>query len=93
MTDHPSTFKGAAPKGSGIDWDDHATLHRVDVGGGVLDAAKALRDGTFAELIQYIMLMPEESRAKYYIQKAGDRRYDYPEIAGLYAREDFPLRK
>ena len=90
MTDHPSTYRGGTPEGSGSDWDDRATLHRVDDGGGLLDGAKALRDGTFADLIQHIMLMPEDSRAEYCIQKAGDRRFDYPEIAALYANEEFP---
>lgn len=28
MTDHPSTFKAAQMRGTGIDWDDHATLHQ-----------------------------------------------------------------
>ncbi len=90
MTDHPSTYKGGSSNGSGIDWDDRAFLHRVGDGGGLLDAAKSIRDGTFAELIRHIMLMPEDSRGEYCIQKAGDRRFDYPEIAVLYNSEEFP---
>lgn len=90
MTDHPTTYKGESNPENGIEWDDRAFLHHVDDGGGVLDSAKSIRDGTFADLIRHIMLMPELSRAEYYIQKAGDRRFDYPEIATLYNSKDFP---
>lgn len=90
MTDHPSTYKGGTSGDDGIDWDDRATLHRVGDGGGLLDSAKSIRDGTFEELIQHVMMMPEASRAEYCIQKAGDRRFDYPEIAALHASEGFP---
>ena len=45
MTDHPSTFKGDDNHRHGIEWDDRASLHRVDDGDGVLDAAKGLRSG------------------------------------------------
>ena len=71
MTDHPSTFKGDDNHAHGIQWDDRASLHRVDDGDGVLDAAKGLRSGTFAELIRHMMLMPEDERAQYCIEKAG----------------------
>ncbi len=90
MTDHPSTYKGESSGGPGIDWDDRAFLHHVGDGRGLLDGAKSIRDGTFADLIKHIMLLPEDSRAEYCIQKAGDRRFDYPEIAALYESEDFP---
>ncbi|EDL50441.1 hypothetical protein ED21_28258 [Erythrobacter sp. SD-21] len=74
----------------GIQWDDRASLHRVGDGDGVLDGAKGLRSGTFAELISHIMLMPESERSQYYIEKAGDREYHAEEIASLAQREDFP---
>ena len=90
MTDHPSTFKGDDNHAHGIQWDDRASLHRVDDGDGVLDAAKGLRSGTFAELIRHMMLMPEDERAQYCIEKAGDREYHAAEIADLSKRPDFP---
>ena len=90
MTDHPSTFKGGDNHAHGIQWDDRASLHRVDDGDGVLDAAKGLRSGTFAELIRHMMLMPEDERAQYCIEKAGDREYHAAEVAGLSQRPDFP---
>ncbi len=54
------------------------------------DAAKGLRSGTFAELIRHVMLMPEDERAQYCIEKAGDREYHVAEVAGLSQRPDFP---
>ncbi len=90
MTDHPSTFHGDAGDNTGIDWDDRAALHATGDGDGVLDSAKGLRSGSFAELIRYVMTLPAESRAKYYIEKAGDREYHADEIAVLARRNDFP---
>ena len=91
MTDHPSTFKAANTQSNGIDWDDRASLHRVGDGDGVLDAAKGLRTGTFAELIRHMMLLPESERKDFYIQKAGDREYHADEVTGLAGHPDFPL--
>ncbi len=90
MTDHPSTFKGDTAHSEGIEWDDRASLHRTGDGDGVLDAAKGLRSGTFAELIRHMMLMPAEERADYYIEKAGDREYRADEVTSLAQRADFP---
>lgn len=90
MTDHPSTFKAANTHRKGIDWDDRASLHRVGDGDGVLDGAKGLRSGTFADLIQHMMLMPEEERKDFYIQKAGDREFHADEVTGLAEHPDFP---
>lgn len=90
MSDHPSTFNARDTHSPGIEWDDRAFLHHVEDGGGVLDGAKSIRDGTFADLIRHVMLMPELSRAEYCIQKAGDRRFEYSEIASLYRSDDFP---
>ncbi len=90
MTDHPSTFKGDDAHRAGIQWDDRASLHRADDGDGVLYGTKGLRDGTFADLIRHMMLLPVDDRAKYYIEKAGDREYHAPEVAALAARDDFP---
>ncbi|KWV96148.1 MULTISPECIES: hypothetical protein [unclassified Erythrobacter] len=90
MTDHPSTYRGENTHQEGIEWDDRASLHRKDDGDGVLDSAKGLRSGTFADLIRHMMLMPEHERADYYIEKAGDREYHADEVASLSQRDDFP---
>ncbi|QWC55765.1 hypothetical protein F7D01_00505 [Erythrobacter sp. 3-20A1M] len=90
MSDHPSTFD-ATPVNSDEDaWDDAAALHEADDGQGVLDSAKALRRGSFADMIRYLTRLPEEEREKYVIQKAGDRQYTADEAEGLAARPDFP---
>ena len=90
MTDHPSTFRAEDTHRPGIQWDDRASLHREGDGDGVLDGAKGLRQGTFADLIRHVMLMDEADRGHYYIEKAGDREYHADEIASLAARDDFP---
>ena len=89
MTDHPSTYKAEDTYRAGIQWDDRAFLHHGE-DGGLLDGARSIRDGTFADLIRHIMLLPEETRAEYSIQKAGDRKYEYREIVNLYNSKDFP---
>ena len=90
MTDHPSTFRADDTDDEGIAWDDRASLHRVDDGDGVLDGAKGLRSGTFAEMIRHMMLLPEDERAAYCIEKAGDREYHAAEVAQMAALPDFP---
>ncbi|GGD52687.1 hypothetical protein GRI62_05260 [Erythrobacter arachoides] len=90
MTDHPSTYRAADTHREGIQWDDRASLHRNDDGGGVLDGAKGVRKGTFAEMIRFVMMLPEGERSQYHIQKAGDREYSYAEIADLATQEGFP---
>lgn len=90
MTDHPSTFKGPEAHRSGIEWDDRASLHRVGQGDGVLEGAQALKSGTFADLVKHMMLMPEQERSDYYIEKLGDREYHAPEVEELSKRDDFP---
>ena len=89
MTDHPSTYKAEDTHREGIQWDDRAFLHHGE-DGGLLDSAQSIRDGTFADLIRHIMLLPEESRSEYSIQKAGDRKFEYQEIVNLYNSTDFP---
>lgn len=90
MTDHPSTFRAADTNREGIQWDDRASLHLNNDGGGLLDGAKGIRRGTFAELIRFVMTLPESERAQYHVQKAGDREYSYAEIADLAEQPDFP---
>ena len=90
MSDHPSTFKGNPANTGAIAWDDRAELHRADDGDGLFDGAKTLKSGSFAEIIRHLMLLPENERSKYVIEKAGDREYTASEAADLYARQDFP---
>lgn len=91
MSDHPSTFKGTPLETGTFAWDDRAALHLKGDGDGVLDAMKAIRRGTFAEMIRYLTLLPEEERGRYVIEKAGDREYSAEEAIALSRREDFPL--
>ena len=90
MTDHPSTYKAKDTFREGIQWDDRAALHRVDDGDGLFDGAKALRRGTFAELIRHVMMLPSEQRDAYTIEKAGDREFSAAEIEALASHPDFP---
>ncbi len=90
MTDHPSTYKGDPSNTGAIQWHDRASLERADTGDGLLDGADNLRRGSFAELIRHMMLLPPEDRAKYRLEKAGDREYSAEEVAELYERKDFP---
>jgi hypothetical protein len=73
-----------------IDWEAYCTLHRADDGGGLLYATKIIRHGTLAELVRHVMMLPAEKRSEYVIEKAGDHRLTYAEIAALAARDNFP---
>lgn len=90
MTDHPSTFRGGTNDIHDIAWDDAATIHLREQGEGVLSEMGAINRGTMAEMVAMIAAMPEEERSRYYIQKAGDRRYEADEIIDLAERPDFP---
>ena len=90
MTDHPSTYKGRTLETGEFAWDDRASLHRADDGDGLFDAMKAVRRGTFAEMIRHIVALPEAERGDYVIQKAGDRKYSAGEAEDLASRSDFP---
>lgn len=89
MSNSPSTFK-AEPATGGIDWDDPSSLHRDDDGGGVLHHFKTVRHGTLAELIRFVLTLPEDQRSRYAIQKSGDRRLTADDILALSRRPDFP---
>ena len=73
-----------------VEWDDFSELHEQDDGGGILSSFKALHHGTLAELVRFIMHLPAADRPKYAIEKSGDHRLDWSEIAELAARPDFP---
>ena len=90
MSDHPSTFRGKPGKSGPTAWGDHASLHRINDGGGVLHSTKAIRSGTFEEMIRYLASLPEASRGSYAIEKHGDRSYSAVEAMALSRRDDFP---
>ncbi|MEO6716837.1 MAG: hypothetical protein ABIM50_06265 [Novosphingobium sp.] len=90
MTNTPPTFGTDPALHSQIDWNEFATLHRHDDGGGVLYALKAMRSGSLGELVRQVQSLPEAQRKDYVIEKTGDHRLDFVEIAGLANRPDFP---
>ncbi len=73
-----------------MDWDAYCSLHKADDGGGLLDATKIIRSGSLAELVRFVMLLPDGERHLYVIEKAGDHRLGYGEIAALARRNDLP---
>lgn len=87
---NPSTFKAEPHSGSGPAWDDPASLHRSNDGGGLLSDLKAARHGTLAELIRFVISLPEAEQGDYVIEKAGDHRLAVGEILALSRRPDFP---
>jgi hypothetical protein len=90
MSGHPSTFRGGTDPSGGAVWDSPATLHRSNDGGGVFSGFKAVRSGTLADLVRFVMSLPEDERADYAIEKEGDHRLQQGEIAALARRPDFP---
>ncbi|HEX8058937.1 MAG TPA: hypothetical protein VF481_19870 [Novosphingobium sp.] len=87
---NPSTIKAEPNSNSGPRWDDPASLHRSNDGGGLLSELKTLRHGTLAELVHYVANLPEEEQPGYAIEKAGDHRLSIGEILALSRRSDFP---
>lgn len=92
MADHPSTFGGESLHTGSHAWDDRAALQARDDGDGLLDGAKALMRGTFAEMIRHLAALPEAERQAYVINKAGDREYSAEEAMKLASHPDFPAR-
>ena len=90
MSDHPSTYHAYPGEAGGIDWDDRASLHHSSEKGGVLSAATSLGRGTFAEMIQRILALPEDARDHYVIEKAGDRQFSAAEAVELSKLPGFP---
>ena len=89
MSHSPTTFRAESGHDVAFDWDDAAELHRRD-DEGVFSRFKAIRRGELAELVRFVMTLPEGDRPDYAIQKAGDRRIEWPEISALARRTDFP---
>ena len=87
---NPSTFRAEPNANAGPGWDDHASLHRSNDGGGLLSDLKAVRHGTLAELVRFVVSLPESERQHYAIEKAGDHCLRIGEILALSRRADFP---
>ena len=90
MADHPQTIDAEPTGHDGIDWDDHATIHRADDGGGIFDPLKAIHRGTLAQMVAMLRAMPEDERGQFVIEKAGDSKLTPDQVEALAAREDFP---
>ncbi len=88
----PTTFHGESDVPNGIDWNDHASIHRRPEGNksDMFRGFQVIRDGTFAEMIRFVAALPEEERQDLVIQKAGDRMFELGEIMTLSRREDMP---
>jgi hypothetical protein len=87
---NPSTFKAEPSGNAGPAWDDHAALHRKSDGGGLLNEFRSVRQGTLAELVRFVISLPESERHLYVIEKAGDHELPIGEILALSRRADFP---
>lgn len=90
MSDTPSTVQATNTTPVGFGWDDSAELHKCEDGGGLFHRFKTIRRGTVAELINFVMDLPEEKREDYAIQKDGDHTLKIGEIRTLFRRADFP---
>ena len=89
MSVNPTTFQGESAGATGWGWDDSASLlKRGDTG--VAYAFQTIRSGSFAELISFVLTLPDTEQGGYAIQKSGDRRFEIGEIRSLARRPDFP---
>jgi len=90
MSDNPSTIQSEPGGHQGIGWNDSAELHKCEDGGGVFDRFKTIRRGTLAQLIAFVVSLPDAQQDDYAIQKDGDHRFSIGEIRTLSRRADFP---
>lgn len=90
MSDSPTTFQGEPGGVPGIGWNDAAELHKCEDGGGLFHRFLTIRRGTVAELIRFVMSLPEDDQPNYAIDKSGDHRLNIGEIRTLHRRADFP---
>lgn len=90
MSDNPSTIEAGEGAPQGFGWNDSAELHKCEDGGGVFHRFKTIRRGTVAELIRFVIDMPEDRQQDYAIQKDGDRTFRIGDIRSLSRRRDFP---
>lgn len=92
MSDNPTTIQGESPRFSSTNWNDAAELHKCEDGGGLFHRLKTIRRGTLAELITFVLSMPDDQQDDYAIQKEGDHQLRIGEIRNLSRRADFPTR-
>ncbi|MGF7152573.1 hypothetical protein [Novosphingobium gossypii] len=92
MSDTPSTIETGNTYPKGFGWDDSAELHKCEDGGGLFHRFKTIRRGTVAQLIAFVMGLPEDKQDDYAIQKDGDHTLRIGEIRRLSRRDDFPAQ-
>lgn len=92
MSETPSTIQSDNGAPASFGWDDSAELHKCEDGGGLFHHFKTIRRGTVAELVAFVMDLPEAKQQDYAIEKDGDHTMKIGEIRGLYRRADFPKR-
>lgn len=90
MSENPTTIQGEADRLAGMGWNDAGQLLKCEDGGGVFHRFKTIRTGSFAELVSFVMSMPDDQQANYAILKEGDRRFTIGEIRELSRHPDFP---
>jgi hypothetical protein len=88
MSSNPTTYQGE-PGDIDFDWDDAADLQKAG-DSGVLRGFQTVRRGTVAELVSYVLNMPEDDQPNYAIQKSGDARFEIGAIRALARRSGFP---
>jgi len=93
MSDTPTTTDAEPGRANGVGWNDAAELHRCEDGGGLFHRFKTIRRGSLAELIGFVISLPDAQQADYAIQKEGDHQMRIGEIRALSRRADFPLRR
>jgi len=90
MSENPSTIQGNPANPADAGWDDAASLHKSEGGGGVLHGFKTLRNGTLVELVRFVMSLPDDQQQNYAIEKEGDHVMQIGEIRELARRSDYP---
>ncbi|KQM18834.1 hypothetical protein [Novosphingobium sp. Leaf2] len=90
MSETPSTIDSGDTPAQSFGWDDTAELHKCADGGGLFHNLMTIRRGTVADLIRYVVSLPEEKQEDYAIQKDGDHTLNIAEIRRLRRRDDFP---
>ncbi len=90
MSDIPTTIDGEPGSSASAGWNDAAELHKCEDGGGLFHRFKTIRRGTLAELISFVLSMPDDQQSDYAIQKEGDHQLKIGEIRHLSRRADFP---
>ncbi|WP_156842382.1 hypothetical protein [Novosphingobium aquimarinum] len=90
MSSNPTTYQGE-PGDIEFDWDDAADLQKAE-DSGMLRRFQSVRRGTVAELVRFVMDLPEDEQQNYAIQKSGDARFEIGAIRALARRSGFPGR-